>query len=311
MRHEWRLTVVCMCLQARTQASPAQRPWLVLAAQRQLLEAVQTQLRWDSSASVSWCLLLHAASMPCGALTTARVQCVLAAIVAAVTPAKSAAALPGACCRHVAGFKSRALRVGGSADTPATAEAEAALAPDDPAAAAAAPPLHTDVPAAGGMAAAGCSSSTGAGDDSSDAAAAGRKRRAAANSVPSPSVSPKLAAAVRHGQQCRVQPGEDAAMVGTAEAAAPSGSQAQSRTLSHTAEMQPCAAPQDGGSHAGAGRSQRAASDTPVPTDDDTVPLVGSKLAARVSQERGTPLASSGRGRDAGEWWAACGRAVV
>lgn len=115
-------------------------------------------------------------------------------------------------------------------------------------------------------------------EDSSDAAA-GRKRRAAAGSTPSPSVSPKLAAAVRHGLQCKVQPSEQLGDEG-----APEGDD-------HV---------QGPGSQAEGAAPSRHTGDAAASTDDDSVPLVGSKLAARVSQERGTPL-PAGRGHDAGE----------
>ena len=173
-------------------------------------------------------------------------------------------------CCHAAGFKSRALRVGGGTDPPAAAEAAAT----NPAAVAPQPDVCQEAATADMVTAS---------DEGHDVAGAGRKRRAAANSVPSPSVSPKLAAAVRHGQQCRVQPGEEATGAGSGGKAP--GSQAAT-TASRGGGEQPCAAPQQ-------------AAWTASPADDDTVPLVGSKLAARVSHERGTPLAA-GRGRDAG-----------
>lgn len=163
---------------------------------------------------------------------------------------------------YPAGFKSRALRVGGASDTAAGGPPAAEAAADAPASSSAAASTSV-VPAV---------------EDSSDAAA-GRKRRAAAGSTPSPSVSPKLAAAVRHGLQCRVQPGEQLGDEG-----APEGDD-------HV---------QGSGSRAEGVAPSRHTGDTAASTDDDSVPLVGSKLAARVSQERGTPL-PAGRGRDAGE----------
>lgn len=156
----------------------------------------------------------------------------------------------------VAGFKSRALRVGGAVETPAAALAAAAAEHAAPAqtATGAVPPAQAS------------SAEAGTAEDDEGEAAAGRKRRAAASSVPSPSVSPKLAAALRDGHQCRVQPGE--------EAAAAAASIATSR---------------------------QSVPDACTSTDDDSVPLVGSKLAARVSQDRGTPMASR-KGRDAGKY---------
>lgn len=175
-----------------------------------------------------------------------------------------------------AGFKSRALRVGGavqaSSEAPdAHAEAEPLAAPQPSAAAA----------------------DTSAVTDADADAAAGRKRRAAAESVPSPSVSPKLAAAVRHGQQCRVQPGEEVRHSRDGVSSCAQGLQEQGVP----AEQQTAAVSRPGASSRAPVVSQQPA-EAVNSTDDDSVPLVGSKLAARA-QDRGTPLAA-GRGRDAG-----------
>lgn len=186
---------------------------------------------------------------------------------------------------HAAGFKSRALRVGGSAtDAPAALTAAAEQSTAAAAAAATEAPNASDEAAA----AAGPASSSGAiaGDASWDVNSAGRKHRAAAESVPSPNVSPKLAAAVRHGQQCRVQPGEDAA-----DEDGPAGAS--------NCQDQPCAGQELSGSQgSGSGAVLAAAADPTTSTDEDSVPLVGSRLAARA-QDRGTPMAA-GRGIAAG-----------
>jgi hypothetical protein len=169
------------------------------------------------------------------------------------------------------GFKSRALRVGGEPETPAAALAAAAA---EHAAVAAAP--QAEVQAAVlvqlSSAAASHSATAEAGDDVDPAA--GRKRRAAVGSIPSPSVSPKLAAAVRHGQQCRVQPGEEARREAAADSSAAPGASQQS--------------------------AAEAAPDVCTSADDDSVTLVGSKLAAKLSQDRGTPTAAR-KGRDTGK----------
>lgn len=194
-----------------------------------------------------------------------------------------AATVPSQCV-CAAGFKSRALRVGGAVQAPA--ETQAADAHAD-----AAPAAQQPSTAA---ADAGVEAVADAGDGHD--AAAGRKRRAAAESVPSPSVSPKLAAAIRHGQQCRVQPGEVARHSREGATSCVQGLQEQSLSGAHQAAV---------GSGPGAGDKAPGvsphAAEAVTSTDDDSVPLVGSKLAAR-SQDRGTPLAA-GRGRDAGRCW--------
>lgn len=167
-----------------------------------------------------------------------------------------------------AGFKSRALRVGGAPETPAAALAAAAAEH-----AAAAPQAEGQAAfLAQSSAAASHSAAAEAADDIDPAA--GRKRRAAVGSIPSPSVSPKLAAAVRDGQQCKVQPGEEARRQAAADSSAPAGASQQN--------------------------AAEAAPDVCTSTDDDSVPLVGSKLAAKLPQDRGTPMASS-KGRDTGK----------
>jgi hypothetical protein len=172
-----------------------------------------------------------------------------------------------------AGFKSRALRVDGAVQASADAQAPDAHAEVAPLAAQQPSEAAADTSAAGDA------------DDGQDAAT-GRKRRAAAESVPSPSVSPKLAAAVRHGQQCRVQPGEEVRHSREGVSSCAQGLQVQGVP----------------GSRPGARDRAPVVSQQPAEavtsTDDDSVPLVGSKLAARA-QDRGTPLAA-GRGRDAG-----------
>jgi hypothetical protein len=104
--------------------------------------------------------------------------------------------------------------------------------------------------------------------------------------VPSFNVSPKLAAAVRHGQQCRVQPGEDALSE-------------EGPAMVSSCQDKPHAGQEVSGSQSsGSGAVLAAGVDPATSTDDDSVPLVGSRLAARA-QDRGTPMAA-GRGRDAG-----------
>lgn len=179
-----------------------------------------------------------------------------------------------------AGFKSRALRVGGAAQASAEAQASDAHA-------------EAELLAARQPSAAAADTSAVADADDGQDAAAGRKRRAAAESVPSPSVSPKLAAAVRHGQQCRVQPGEEVRHSREGVSSCAQGLREQG-----VPDEQQTAA----GSRPDASGRAPVVSEQPAEavtsTDDDSVPLVGSKLAARA-QDRGTPLAA-GRGRDAG-----------
>jgi hypothetical protein len=113
-----------------------------------------------------------------------------------------------------------------------------------------------------------------------EAAAACRKRRAGQGSTPSPKTSPKLAAAYKDGQQCKVQPQEDAAQA----AAAPGVHRSAGAAAAATAV---------------AGRSLARGDSS---SSDDSVPLVSSKLAARLSQDR-TPPAGGMQKDEAGEAW--------
>ncbi|KAF8072718.1 MPS1 [Scenedesmus sp. PABB004] len=150
------------------------------------------------------------------------------------------------------GFKSRALRVGGASD--------AAAAPAEPGAAAGGAPASSMPPPAARAAPAGAQPDGQAGaappaavaaGDAADDGALGRKRRAGQGGTPSPKTSPKLTATCKDGQQVRARP-EELARGGAAHAAAPA---------------------------AGAEES----------SDGDSVPLVSSKLAARLAPDRGTP----------------------
>ncbi|KAF6261004.1 hypothetical protein COO60DRAFT_832255 [Scenedesmus sp. NREL 46B-D3] len=200
------------------------------------------------------------------------------------------------------GFKSRALRVGGTAELPAAAMTSAAATtaqadqqvlasnsaaaqptssrPMGPPAALGALEVQAASAAATARAAALAQAGTAAAAAADEeAAAACRKRRAGQGSTPSPKTSPKLAAAYKDGQQCKVQPHES-----DAQAAASSGVHRPAGAAGHAAAAAGSAsAPGDSGS------------------SDDSVPLVSSKLAARLSQDRGTPRAA-GKHKDEAGW---------
>lgn len=198
-----------------------------------------------------------------------------------------------------AGFKSRALRVGGTAELSAAAMASAAAttaAADEhvpanrsaaaqptssrlmgPPAAVGAEDTHTATARATEVAQPGAAPAAACADE--DAAAACRKRRAGHGSTPSPKTSPKLAAAYKDGQQCKVQPHE-----GAAQAAAAPGV--------HRPEGAAAVVTVDAGSSLASGDSS---------SSDDSVPLVSSKLAARLPQDRGTPRAGGKHKDEAGE----------
>lgn len=189
----------------------------------------------------------------------------------------------------VVGFKSRALRVGGTAELPA---AEAAASESAPGAgrAAVAQLSSTPIPPPAVASATGAPAEAEitAGED--DATAAGRKRRAGDGSTPSPKTSPKLAATYKDGQQCKTQPDEAAGAAGA------------------SCSVQAAGVPVAGGVKAASSRNAVAGnlgSNTDTTggdgsSTDDSVPLVSSKLAARLAQDRGTPLPAKG-GDNAGE----------
>lgn len=119
-----------------------------------------------------------------------------------------------------------------------------------------------------------------------EAAAGGRKRRAGDGSTPSPKASPKLAATSREGQQYTTQPDDEAAAVSR-------GSGCSSLPACEVGHPLPVTA------QGVRTRQLEHASSSDTHTEEDSVPLVSSKLAARLAPNRGTPLpGGSGSGKE-------------
>lgn len=198
-----------------------------------------------------------------------------------------------ACCHnntscYLAGFKSRALRVGSAADGPARMPQPAAdsITAKYVASRAAMPPQPAEPaactvtsPAANTWAAA----QTVKNGDLAVTAAANKKRRAGEASSPNEKMSPKLNTAHDGRHECqrllnREEPvGLLATMCETAEVA-------------HKPAAAVAAVADDGSSNVVALRASNM-------SEEESVPLVTSKLAARLAQDRGTPLVA-GRPHD-------------
>lgn len=203
-----------------------------------------------------------------------------------------AALSPRPPCQCHIGFKSRAMRIGGSAGSSAAEQPpadQAAACEQEGERAAARPPVNP-VPAAPVLSAAAAVV-----HEESPDGMTGRKRPVEDVGRPVHTSSPKLAAAVVGGEVQRAAPSSSAARASTRAPLAPLDAPPPAAAVTaapHAAPharaaqpppppLQPAAQPaasRPGGEGEGSG-------------SDDSEPLIGSRLAARLAVDRGTPVA--------------------